>query len=311
MAKNVVVSPKTAADIEQRVNRVIRGLGNPEPPLELSDVRELLRLDRRFYTAADTSAVSEVVSKIRVASKQVLSRPGLLLDAIKKLDLKALYIPDRKRILLDATLPKLKHRWNEAHEIGHSLLPWHEGVMHGDDAHTLSRACHDIVESEANYAAGLLLFLQERFVEEARSTAPSLSVVRKLGTAFGNTAATTLYRYVESCSDEDVMLAMITCHPHRSRRPDSFDPLDPCKYVIQSRAFGARFGLVSEAELFACIERYCAPCRGGPLGGEDLVLNDRNGEPHLFRFETFFNGYEAHTLAVLLNRVNPTVYFGT
>lgn len=222
MAKNVVISPKTAADIEQRVDRVIRGLGNPEPPLELDDVRELLRLDRRFYTADDTSAVGEVVSKIRVASKQVLSRPSLLWDAIKKLELKALYVPDRKRILLDATLPRLKHRWNEAHEIGHSLLPWHESVMHGDDAHTLSHACHEMVESEANYTAGRLLFLQDRFVKEVRSTAPSLSVVRGLGKAFGNTAATTLYRYVESCGDEAVMLAMITCHPHEKQHVVSF-----------------------------------------------------------------------------------------
>ena len=310
MAKNVVVSPRTAADIEQRVDRVIRGLGNPEPPLELDDVRELLRLDRRFYTADDTSAVGEVVSKIRVASKQVLSRPGLLWDAIKKLELKALYIPDRKRILLDATLPKLKHRWNEAHEIGHSLLPWHESVMHGDDVHTLSRACHDMVESEANYTAGRLLFLQDRFVEEARSTAPSLSVVRDLGKAFGNTAATTLYRYVESCGDDAVMLAMITCHPHASMRPDGFDPLDPCKYVIQSRAFDARFGNVSEIELFACIEGYCAPRRGGPLGSDDVVLRDRNGAPHVFSFETFFNRYEAHTLAVLRGPRNPLVFVG-
>ena len=65
MAKNVVIPPKAAADIEERVDRVIRGLGNPEPPLRLEDVRELLRLDRRFYTAADTSAADEVVSKIR------------------------------------------------------------------------------------------------------------------------------------------------------------------------------------------------------------------------------------------------------
>jgi len=196
MAKNVVVSPLTAAEIGQRVDRVIPGLGNPEPPLDLDDVRELLRLDRRFYTADDTSAVGEVVSKIKVASKQVLQRPGLLLDAIRKLDLKALYIPDRKRILIDGSLPKLKHRWNEAHEIGHSLLPWHESVLHGDTTLTLSRACHDIVESEANYTAGRLLFLQDRFVDEARASTPSLRIVRDLGATFGNTASTTLYRYV-------------------------------------------------------------------------------------------------------------------
>lgn len=310
MAKNVVVSPKTAADIDERVNRVIRGLGNPEPPLSLDDVRELLRLDLQFYTANDTSAVSEIVSKIRVASKQVLSRPSLLWEAIKKLELKALYLPDRKRILLDADLPKLKHRWNQAHEIGHSLLPWHNSVMHGDDTHTLSRACHDIVESEANYTAGRLLFLENRFVEEARSTLPSLSAIRDLGGKFGNTAATTLYRYVESCGDDAVMLGMITCHPHSSMRPAEFDSLDPCRYVIQSRSFDARFGQVNEVQLFSCIERYCAPRKGGPLGSDEIVLHDRNGAPFLFYFETFFNRYEAHTLAVLRGPAIAPIYLG-
>lgn len=300
MAKNVVIPPKAAADIEERVDRVIRGLGNPEPPLRLEDVRELLRLDRRFYTAADTSAADEVVSKIRVASKQVLMRPTLLWDAIRKLDLKALYLPDRKRILLDGDLPKLKHRWNEAHEVGHSLLPWHESVMHGDNQQTLSRSCHDIIESEANYAAGRLLFLQERFVDEARSTAPSLEAIRGLGKKFGNTAATTLYRFVESCHPDAVVVGMITCHPHVSMRPSDFNPLDPCRYVIQSRRFDAQFGHITEIEFFACITGYCKPRRGGPLGSDEIILRDRNGEPYRFYFETFSNTHEAHTLGVLL-----------
>ena len=40
-------------------------------------------------------------------------------------------LPDRKRILLDETLPKLKHRWNETHEIWHSITPWHSEIMLG------------------------------------------------------------------------------------------------------------------------------------------------------------------------------------
>ena len=30
--------------------------------------------------------------------------------------------------------PKLKHRWNEAHEVGHSIIPWHKAYLHGDRA---------------------------------------------------------------------------------------------------------------------------------------------------------------------------------
>ena len=110
MAKNLILSPKTAADIDRRVDRVLQGLGNPEPPLRLELVRELLKLDVGFYTADNPGMAREVVSRIRVATIQVFQRPTLLLDAIKKMSLKALYLPDRKRILLDGSLPALKHR---------------------------------------------------------------------------------------------------------------------------------------------------------------------------------------------------------
>lgn len=48
MARNHVLSEKTAQDIDKRVERVLRGLGHSEPPLRLEDVRELLRLDLNF-----------------------------------------------------------------------------------------------------------------------------------------------------------------------------------------------------------------------------------------------------------------------
>jgi len=178
MSKNRILSAKTEQDIDQRVERVLKGLGNPEPPLHLEDIRYLLKLDRRFYTAKDPSAVQETISRIRVATVQVYQRPTLILDAIKKLSLKALYLPDRKRILLDGDLPEKKHRWNEAHEIGHSLIPWHEDMMHGDNTHTLSRDCHEQIEAEANFAAGRMLFLQNRFTEEALALKPNLASVR-------------------------------------------------------------------------------------------------------------------------------------
>lgn len=67
--KNIIVSGHEAEDIEQQVSKILRGLGNPEPPLSLDDVRELLRLDRQFYSSSDQSAVREVVSRMMVAGK--------------------------------------------------------------------------------------------------------------------------------------------------------------------------------------------------------------------------------------------------
>lgn len=307
MSKNLILSSKTAADIDRRVERVLRGLGNPEPPLRLEDVRELLKLDRGFYTANDPSLVREAVSRIRVGAIQILRRPTIILDVIEKMSLKALYLPDRKRILLDGALPAKKHRWNEAHEIGHSLLPWHEGMMYGDNAQTLLPGCLEHVEGEANYAAGRLLFLRDRFAEEVLSLTPNMAAIRRLHGVFGNTLSTTLYRFVETAGAERPIVGMITCHPHASRRPPNHDPARPCRHFIRSPAFAARFSRALEAEIFEAVAGYCGRQSGGPLGEAELVLVCDNGERHVFRFETFFNRHDALTVGMWIKAYRPAL----
>ena len=45
----------------------------------------------------------------------------ILGQAIRKLDLRALFLMDQDRILIDQELHHAKHRWAEGHEIGHKL----------------------------------------------------------------------------------------------------------------------------------------------------------------------------------------------
>ena len=297
MPKNRFLPDKTATDIDGHIERVLRGLGNPDPPLELSEVRELLKLDRAFYTADDPGATREMVSRIRVGAAQIIRRPTLLIDAIRKASLKALYLPDRKRILLDGDLPEKKHRWNEAHEIGHSLIPWHHDVMFGDDEYTLTVDCHEQIEAEANFAAGRLLFLRERFVNEALAKEPSIKAVQQLNKIFKNTLSTTLYRLVECADIECPLVGLITAHPY-----DMWgDPSRACRHFIRSPAFARRFGRISEAELLGIVAGYCGAQRGGPLGEAEIELTDNNGLRHYFFFETFFNGYDALTLGKYLH----------
>lgn len=303
MAKNLLLSPKTQIDIDSRVERVLRGLGNPEPPLDLAIVRELLRLDLAFYTADDPGLAQEAISRIRVGAIQVFNRPSLILDAIRTFSLKALYLPDRKRIMLDSSVPELKHRWNEAHEVGHSLLPWHDEMMHGDNEHTLSKACLEHIEAEANFAAGRLLFLRDRFAEEARSSVVGISAIRELKKTYGNTLSSTLWRFVECVGETVPVVGMISCHPHLSRRPSGFDDSRPARHFIQSSAFQRRFARQTEQAVFNAVAGYCGQQRGGMLGRSDeVVLIDDDGVSHQFRFETFFNSYDALTLGVHLRK---------
>lgn len=300
--KNLNLSSRTIADIDTQVAKVLRGLGNPEPPLDLRLVRELLKLDQGYYSVTDDSLLRETFSRMKVAGLQVLQRPTLLKEAVKTLSLKALYLPDQKRILLDKDLPKLKHRWNEAHEIGHDIVPWHAGMMFGDTEQTLTPSCHAIMEGEANYAAGQLLFLGSHFVVQATSEEPSIALIRSLSKKFGNTLTSTLWRFTEEAHGSRPMVALVTGHPNLSKRKLDFDPAKPCRYFIQSPTFQSKFGTIEEGDLFEKVARYAGRQRGGPLGGDDVVLADSNGDTHLFRFETFFNGYEAITLGYCLRR---------
>jgi len=195
---------------------------------------------------------------------------------------------------LDNDVPKWKHRWNEAHEIGHSLLPWHQEMMHGDNNQTLSMACTEAIEAEANFTAGRLLFLRDRFVEEARSSIPQIDSVRRLTGIYGNTLSTTMWRFVESVGETLPVVGMMSCHPHPSR----LRPPNPVKHFIQSPAFQARFSRMSEQAVFNEVAKYCGNQKGGVLGQADIDLTDDNGQRQRFNFETFYNRYDALTLGV-------------
>lgn len=309
--KNVSLGHRTIADIDGQVDKVLRGLGNPEPPIDLRVVRDLLKLDRGYYSTTDDSLLRETFSRMKVAGLQVLLRPTILRDAVQNLSLKALYLPDQKRILLDQDLPVLKHRWNEAHEIGHDIIPWHTGMMFGDTEQTLTPACHQIMEAEANYAAGQMLFLAGRFVSEAISSSPSLTFVKSLSKGFGNTMTSTLWRFVEQGHGGRPIVAMVTGHPHPARRKTDFDPANPCRYCVESPPFRQHFGTLRETDLFAEIVGYCGAQRGGSLGRSEVLLADLNGDRHVFDFETFFNRHEALTLGHWLRSHSAPVPVGT
>ncbi|UWQ57293.1 DUF955 domain-containing protein [Leisingera caerulea] len=298
MVKNVIIKAKTALDIDRRIERVLKDLGNPEPPLDLEVVRELLELDLAYYTANDPGVLQEVVSKLTMAGKQVIARPSRILDAVRKWDLRALYIPDRKKILLDKDQPLLKHRWHEAHEVGHSLLPWHAGAMLGDNEHTLIPSCHEKLEAEANFAAGRLLFLRDRFAEECLAQDPSFDALKELKKTYGNTYTTTFWRGVETWGKELPILGLITDHPHVFQRGADFDPKYPCKHFIQSSAFAAKFSTTRETDVFDQVVSYCRGNKAGPLGEADVVLTDDNGDDHVFHFESFSFHHQTLTLGV-------------
>ena len=290
MSRNLILTPQTAVSIDDRVDRLLRDLGYPEPPLRLEQVREFMRLDLQYYSSSDPTWLREKVHRLKIAGRQILTRPTLMLDVVRKLDLKALLLPDCERILVDAVLPSPKQRWSVAHEIVHRLLPWHSGAVIGDRKRTLSPACHRQVEGEANYGAGRLLFLGSRLRDEVRSEATvDFETVRRLSKRFGNSITTTLWRIVENI--DAPAFGLVSAHPRGELRHGN----DPVRYFIRSPQLALRFPSLSE---WAIVQSLPGFCRGshGPIGKTEAIISGGDGRAHVFLMECFCNHYDTLTL---------------
>ena len=307
MIRNRFLSAKTALDIDKRVDRLLRDYGNTRPPLNLYGIRQHLGLELRLYMDDYLGSMRRRVSRIRISTLRTYRRPALLAETIRMFDLSAVYLPERRRILVDSSLPVKKRRWHVAHEIAHRLIPWHDDLAYGDNRHTLSPECHRQIESEANFAAGRMLFLGNRFDEEARAVHPSIESVLELHRRFGNTITTTLYRLVELPASNLPMVGMITRHPHRKPATDADGGPTRREHFIRSRAFKRRFGGVREDDLLREAAGYCKGDWVGLVGESELVLADDSGVRHRFFFQTFFNSYDALTLGVHAGPLPVTV----
>lgn len=296
---NIRLSTGTVDEIDKQVSKILRGLGNPEPPLDLDAVYKLQELDPQFYKTSEDGVVRETISRVKVGAKLIFENPIRIWHAITKADLKALYIPSQRRILIDGNLHELKIRWNGAHEIGHSILEWHQDYTQGDDQFTLLPFFQEQIEAEANFAAGRLLFLQDRFGHEIKGVRHSLTGLQKIGKTFGNSWTSTLYRTVETL---DVpAFAVIGSHPHHSTD-------ETVRHFVCSPAFEAFFPGFAETEAESILRGYCKWTKRGPLGESEFSLTDAIGDKHKFVIESFgiYQG-DVLTLAQYAGKVSTLI----
>ncbi len=274
--RNQFIDAGTRDEIERIVDRVHRDLSLRNDRVDLIQVRDLLKLDLAYYSANDPGLADEVLHKLRLGAKQLLDLPSKLKDVVKQFDLSALLIPGRKKIVLNTDLlPDTKQRWAESHEIAHSLLPWHQEFMLGDTQTTLSPACHEQIEAEANYGGGRLLYPHRALLEVAKSSPVSMGHIKTIATHFGNSITSALWRFVELC--DTPCLGVIGAHPRRASNLD-----EAIQYFITSLSFADQFRNISEEQIFQVLQSFCSFKKAGPLGHHEFVLLDANGEQHVF-----------------------------
>lgn len=289
-----LVGKKERNDIDVLIAKILRDLGNPEPPLRLELVRELLAIDLKYYSSTDISPLAEFAHRIKVAGKQLVALPALILDAVKKAKLSGLWVPDDRKIFIDKEQPTKKHRWIEAHEISHSIVPWHSEFLLGDDELTLDLTCHAIIEAEANYGAGRLIFLGDQFTANAKDCDPNFKSIKKLQAHYGNTLTSTFWRFIEERDPDVAAFGMISQHPHHNdigQGPEG----QPIHRFVTTSAFRKKFSNVSPNDVYSIIKRNSSWVRRGPVVGGIDVLLDIAGLPSKFSLDGFCNTYQVLT----------------
>lgn len=296
--------------IREQVSRILRDLGNPEPPLKLADVRTLLSLDLHYYSSSDPGLVTEITHRFKLFAQKSIPDIGRhLLTALSKSKLCAFWVPESSRILVDKDTPKPKHRWIEAHEIVHSVTPWHKAFLLGDNAETLDPTCHANLEAEANYGAGRLLFLQDRLSSEARDLTLSFSSIRQLAKRYGNSIVSTFWRAVEERDPTQPVFGVISVHPLHLEI-GSHDGLNPWRYFIRSSAFRTQFSTIEPEQVFELIQRHATSRKTGPIFTVTDCICDANGDPWDFQIESFSTGHALLTLGFPRRRAAPIVQVG-
>lgn len=287
----------TSKDIDERVKRILREIGVKEPPLNLENVLSFLDLHRGYYDLQNPNLIQNVTHRLKIGSFKIK-------DILGKINLRGLWYPDEKKILIDNNVPELKKRWVISHEIGHKMVPWHKDFIFADIAETLDPDYREQLEAEANYAASSLLFLSSRFTEEAVDYTPSLESVQKLSKIYGNTQTMTLRRFVQF--SQDIPMIAVVSKPHWKSNFMNYSNDELCRYFLPSEKFTKKFGNISKFEVIEKIKSYTLQRKGGPIGTGEVIFSDSNGEEHSFEGESFFNTFDVLTLIKYKKKVAIT-----
>lgn len=294
-------------DIQAQVAKILRDLGNPEPPLDLASVRSLLSLNLEYYSSTDPGLIAEIEHRFRLLVHKSIPDVGKkLLSALSKSKLCAFWVPESSRILIDSTVPDLRKRWIEAHEIIHSVTPWHREFLLGDNRETLDPACHAVIEAEANYGAGKLLSLGNRLPMESRDLDLSFASIQKLAKRYGNSVVSTFWRVVEERDSKQPVFGVISIHPLHPE-VGSHDGTHPWRYFIRSEAFRNNFAAVDPQAAYDLIVKYATYKKVGPIFSATHVLADAADQLWEFRLESFSTKHAVLTFGYPLRKYSAQV----
>ncbi|GAB2188256.1 hypothetical protein LAB1_55670 [Roseibium sp. LAB1] len=300
-------------DINDRIARLLRDMGNPQPPLRLEEVRAQQKLDLTYYSKSDLGLLDEIAHRTVLAGKAVVSAVKSMREVVERYGIRGMlmHADGNRRIFIDKDeVKQLKRRFVIAHEIAHDLLDWHRELLLGDNESTLSPVCHQMMEAEANYGARRLIFLGDRFQQEARDYDFNWKTVSDLKNRFGNTLTTTLWQMICERDPSHPTFGLISKHPYYA---------DICKkvkegsvaYFPRSQGLIKQFPALTPEIAYAAVCQHATRRKSGPIGSGESIFYDANGEPHLFEVYSFCNRYDLLTYGLYLKPYSHIHAIGT
>jgi len=286
------VGESTRREIEKRTRIVLLDAGITEPPVNVQDLLDSLRLYRHFYDLESPQLLRRFAHRLHVGGRKILK-------IVKKIKLMAVLLQNEDQIFIDSSLHELKKIWASYHEILHKILPWHKPFFIGDTAQTLDPVYQERLELEANYGASELMFCGDVFTEMALDTSPCWESIELLKKECKTSFPTTTRRYVEH-SHEIPMAAFIST-PYWMEKED--EQPERWRHFIKSSQFKKKFSSVSPEQIVVEVEENTRRRRWGIVGDYIVVLEDDNSELHEFHAESFFNHYDIITLMVYHKKI--------
>jgi len=282
------VDDSTRKEIDKIVEKILKDAGLGDPPIQIADILEHLKLNRQFYSLDDPNLLRRFAHRLQIGKRKVVN------IVREKIRLAAVWLPDEKRILVDESQPKPKQVWASFHDTIHTVLPWHKDFFLGDTAQSLEPEYQDILESEANYGASGLMFGGRIFSAQALDTTPCWESIESLVKVHKKSYVTTFRRYVEHSHDRP--MAGLVSTPWWMEKPE--DQLTRCRHFIRSPRFLKEFPGISADQLLQLVNRKTRPRRWGIAGQFTTDLGNDRGESRKFFAEAFFSHHYLLTLFV-------------
>ena len=218
-------------DIKEEIRRVagktLKKARCSDPPVIIEPVYKIHNLQKKIFLKEDPEF-------IELSKKAGSNNPDILRGV--------LFVKDGLAVARDDGYDR-RTKFVFIHELGHWNLPWHKQMLYKCTQFDLSPSARKQMEREANFYAGELCFMGDKFTESLFYSELSFNRIKDLADLFQMSKESTLRRTVEL---EHRPCAFITLDVNEKDDKNFLK----VKYPVHSESFKKDYGEFSRTQTF-------------------------------------------------------------